>query len=264
MTADGIINTIKETPGYRLVNLGATIPLDKNPQDMLAVEHFHYNKPYGCLMDRNSKVTIVAPASFVDDCTGFFAWYLAEIGGFNFISREFGSKAPYKSFYAPGNTGEENLQEYLADVEGLAKRNGSWIITFLVASGANEPEYDTQVHFGTGTAKGDESIGALVADKEKYSRFYTQLSAELKQKFNILADNGRYHSTASPNLFIHKIEKADNCNFLAMRVAWSAMLWNGDRIKLARCIAEHINRDLLGLPSNPENPRMHTKNIGYL
>lgn len=263
MTADDIINTIKETPGYRLVNLGATIPVDNNPQDLLAVEHFHYNKPYGCMMDRNSTVTIVAPASFVDDCTGFFAWYLAEIGGFNFVSREFGPKAPYKSFYAPGDADEENLKEYLEDTERLAKRSGSWIITFLVASGSNEPEYDTQVHFGTGNAKGNESIGPLIADKERYSQFYSELSAHLERQFGIHADNGRYHSTASPNLYIHKIEKADNCNFMAMRVAWSAMLWNCDRIKLARCIAEHINRYLLGLPSNPENAKLYTKNIGF-
>lgn len=264
MTTDDIINTIKVTPGYRLVNLGATIPIEKNQQDVLAVEHFVFNKPYGCLIDRNSKVTIVAPASFVDDCTGFFAWYLAEIGGFNFISREFGNKAPYKSFFAPGNVDDENLKEYLKDAERLAKRPGSWIITFLVASGANEPEYDTQIHFGTGTAKGDESVGRFIADKEKYSQFYSDLSNELQQQFNIQTDNGRYHATTSPNMFIHKIEKADDCNCLVMRVAWSAMLWNGDRIKLARCIAEHINRDLLGLPSNPENPKLHTKNIGFV
>lgn len=263
MTTDDIINTIKVTPGYRLVNLGATIPIEKNQQDVLAVEHFVFNKPYGCLIDRNSKVTIVAPASFADDCTGFFAWYLAEIGGFNFISREFGTKAPYKSFYTPGNIDDENLKEYLKDAECLAKRPGSWIITFMVASGANEPEYDTQIHFGTGTAKGDESVGKFIDDQEKYCQFYSELSDELQQQFNIQTDNGRYHSTASPNLFIHKIEKADDCNCLVMRVAWSAMLWNGDRIKLAQCIAEHINRDLLGLPSNPENPKLHTKNIGF-
>lgn len=264
MTADDIINAIKETPGYRLVNLGATIPVDRNPQEILAVEHFFYNKPYGCLVDRNSKVTIVAPASFADDCTGIFAWYLAEIGGFNFISREFGAKAPYKSFYAPGNGDAENLQEYLSDIETLAKRDGSWIVTSLVASGANEPEYDTQVHFGTGTSKGDESVGSLIADKESYRRFYAALAAALKEQFGIHTDNGRYHSTTSPNLFMHRIEKGVNCNFLVMRVAWSAMLWSGDRIRLAQTIAEYINRDLLALPGNPANPKLKVKDIGFM
>lgn len=265
MTADDIINTINKTPGYRLVNLGATKTVDNNPQDILAVEHFVFNRPYGCFIDRGSKVTIVAPSSFVHDCTGFFAWYLAEIGGFNLVSREFGNKAPYKSFYAfPEGSDEENLQEYLADISSLAQRDGAWLITSLVASGANEPEYPTQVHFSTGTVKGDESIGYYVHEKEQYQQFYNDISQVLKQELDIDTDNGRYHATSSPNLYYRKITKGDNCNCVSMRVAWSAMLWNTNRIKLAQTIAEYINRDLLGLPGNPENPKLKTKDIGYL
>lgn len=264
MTEDEIINTVSCTPGFRMVNLAATIPVDKNPQDNLAVEHFEFNRPYGCMMDRNSKITIVAPSSFVDDCTGFFAWYLAEIGGFNFISREFGTKVPYKSFYILSDDSDEDYkEEYLSDIENFASREGNWMITFLVASGANEPEYETQIHFGTGNPKGDESVGDLIHEKEKYLNFYQRLHEELKNTYDIKCDNGRYHSSASPNLFYRKIKKNKDSNFISMRMAWSMILWDSRRIKIAETIAGYINRFIVGTDGNPDNSKLRIKDIGY-
>lgn len=265
MTSDEIIRIVKETPGYRLVNLASTIPIDKSPIDTLAVEHFDYNRPYGLCIDRGSRMTIVAPSGMVDNCTSFFAYYLAAIGGFNIVSREFGSTAPYRSFYAPG-AGEpvEGEQEYMDDLTALLSRPGAWSLTFIVASGANEPEYPTQVHFGTGNAKGDESTGNLVSDKNRFERFYNDLSTKLLNDLSIKTDCGRYHSTTSKNLFVRKLGlTGDGRNHIVMRVAWSAMLWDTRRIVLAREIAAAVNRDILDLPGNPDNPRLKVKDIGY-
>lgn len=52
MTADDIINAVNETPGYRLVNLSSTQPVEAHAADVLAVEHFRFNRPYGLLIDR--------------------------------------------------------------------------------------------------------------------------------------------------------------------------------------------------------------------
>ena len=265
MTENDIINAVNETPGFRLVNLAATIPVDKNPIAQLAVEHFQFNRSYGLMLDRGSKMTIIAPSSFIDDCSGFFAYYLAKIGGFNYISREFGQKSPYKSYYVVKDgedEGDPNKKEYIADIERLLNREGAWSLTFLIASGANEPEYDTQIHFGTGNAKGDESIGDLIHDKTAFEKFYLDFKEDMA-KLNVECDCGKYHSTASQSIFLRKIKVPDDLNSIIMRMAWSIALWDPNRLLVARELALKINTDLLGLEGNPEDPTLKQKDIGY-
>lgn len=265
MTADEIISTVNETDGFRLVNLASTIPIDKNPIDRLAVEHYAFNRPYGLCIDRGSKVTVIAPASFIDACTGFYAYYLAKIGGFNYISREFGCVAPYRSFYVVNDDANEEagFEEYVDDLKKLTSRPGAWTLTSLVASGAMEPEYDTAFHFGTGSPKGDESVGNLVADKERFRQFYDHVAATLFEATGLKSDAGRYHNTASKNNLMRKLPEFAQANHIILRTAWSAMLWNPQRIEIATIIAEAVNKYILDLPGNPKDPSLKTKDFGY-
>lgn len=266
MTADDIINTVQATPGFRLINLASTEPMQKRPVDCLAVECFDFNRPYGLLIDRDSAFTVIAPSSLVDPCTRGFAYYLAAMGGFNFISREFGDTAPYVSLYIfkDGHKPQQGEEEYFSDIRTLLSRPGAASLTLLVASGANEPEYPTQLHFGTGNPKGDESVGPLVTDKERFQTFYQALASDLKENMNFECDYGKFHSTASPALYLRRLGLTDaGCNHIILRVAWSAMLWSPQSLLLAREIADHINRFMLGLPGNPENPQLTEKAIGY-
>lgn len=264
MTADEIIQAVGETPGFRLVNLSSTIPVGKNTSDVLAVEHFSFNRPYGLLIDRKSPVTIIAPSSFIDDCTGFFAYYLAKIGGFNLISREFGCKAPYRSFYIlKDGERQEGEAEYFADVERLLGRPEAWSVTFLIASGALEPEYPTEIHVGTGNAKGDCSVGPLVHDKKRFEKFYELLSTMALENLDVKCDCGTFHNSNSPRLFLRKISLPADSNNVILRVAWSAALWSPNRIMLAQTIATAINKAVLDLPGNPEDKSLKVKAIGY-
>lgn len=266
MTENDIINTINESQGFRLVNLGDTITVDKNTTaHTLAVEHFDFNRPYGLCIDRGSKFTIISPSNSIDPCTGFFSYYIALIGGFNYISREFSETVPYKSWYiCKSETLDEDEALYFEDMRRLLSgSDNSWSLTFLVASGANEPEYDTQVHFSTGNKKGDESIGSFIRDKEKYAIFYNSISSILKRDFGILTDNGKYHNSSSANVFLRKRDIPTGGGNIIMRVAWSAMLWDPRRILLAETIAETINKVILGLPGNPDVPILKVKDIGF-
>ncbi len=259
MTEAEIIEAVNETPGFRLVNLASTIPSEKFPHDALAVEHFHYNCPYGCIIDRGSRMTIIAPSSFIDDCTGFFAYYLAMIGGFNYVSREFGCKAPYRSWFIYKGFGdEEGEAEYFEDIASLVNREDAWSLTFLIGSGASEPEYPTELHFGTGNAKGDTtSIGDFITDKEAFQRFTEEVGTNIP---DLKFDCDKYHSTANPKIFIRQTECPNN---IVMRMAWSAALWNPRHIEFARQIALAINHQLLGNDGNPEVKELKVKKIGF-
>ena len=95
MKTDDIFDAVQSSNEFRLINLATTQTIDEHPQDKLAIEHFMINRPYGCCIDRNSKITIVSPSSLADACIGNFSYYIALIGGFNFISREIGELRPY-------------------------------------------------------------------------------------------------------------------------------------------------------------------------
>lgn len=267
MKDDCLMEAIEHGPGYRLVNLASTIPAEKTPTDRLAVEHFPTNRPYGCMIDRNSPVTIISPASVIDAGIGNFAFYVALIGGFNLISRETGDKAPYRSFYVyDSEDSVEYLKEYNSDLHRLMDRPRAWGVTLLVSSGALEPEYPTHVHLNIGGAKGDRRMGGdglFVNDTETYSRFYKDLSERLKSRLGIATDHQEYHSTVSPRHFVRKTGLDKSANNIVIRLEWNKILWDPRRMVLARELAGVISLDLAGkeVPDNREV--LGRKAIGY-
>ena len=250
MKTDDIFDAVESSNCFRLVNLAVTQTIDEHPQDKLAVEHFMVNRPYGCCIDRGSKITIVSPSSLCDPCIGNFSYYLALIGGFNYISRELGELRPYRSYYSfkERYNQEEYLPLYMDDLERLTSGNDSWTLTPLAASGANEPNYPTVFHFSAGGAKGDESFegeNLFIKDMVTYKVFYDDVTAELEQKFGLTSDHQRYHDITSANVFTRKFADGKGSkNNIIMRIAWSACLWDSRRIAIAKTIADALNRNL--------------------
>ena len=84
-----VIDTCRKFPSeFRLVNLAKADSMENQPTDRLCVEYFPSNRIYGCCIDRNSKVTIVCPTACSEIGMGWFTYYLAKLGGFNYISKE--------------------------------------------------------------------------------------------------------------------------------------------------------------------------------
>lgn len=245
---DDIFDVVESSNNFRLINLAVTQTIDEHPQDKIAVEHFLVNRPYGYCIDRGSKVTIVSPSSLMDPCIGNFSYYLALIGGFNYISREHGELQPYRSYYsfADRYNHEENLPLYMEDLERLTSRKDSWTLTPMVASGTNEPSYPTVFHFSIGGAKGDERFegeNLMVKDLAAYRSFYDDITRELERKYAMASDHQRYHNTSSPNIFARKYEQGKGSeNNIILRIAWSACLWDSRRIAIAKTLADALNR----------------------
>lgn len=269
LKVDDIMDAVEQSNQFRLINLAVTQPVDEHPQDKLAVEHFKVNRPYGCCIDRGSKITIISPSSLADPCIGNFSYYLALIGGFNYISREIGELRPYRSYYSFKDryNQEENLPLYMDDLERLTSRTGSWTLTTLVASGANEPTYPTIFHFSAGGAKGDERFegeNLIVDDMASYKRFYQELTQELETRFDMKSDHQRYHNLTTPTLFARQYtEGRGSKNNIVLRVAWSACLWDMRRIDIAKTIADALNRHFVRENSIEYNPELKVKKSGY-
>ena len=248
MKPDDIFDAVAASVDFRLINMAATQPVEEHANDRLAVEHFVVNRPYGCLIDRCSRVTIVSVSSLADPVIGNFSYYLAKMGGFNYISREIGELRPYKSYLRFDSVDSEpNLALFMEDVERLSSREGLWIINLLVSSGANEPTYPTQCHFLIGGAKGDagcEDPNITIKDIALYRKLYTEIAEVLETRFGMLCDQQRYHDDSSRNLYVRKLSCAASLNSMTMRIAWSAVCWDSRRISIAQTIANSIRSNI--------------------
>lgn len=266
MSEPDIFDVVKNSDNFRLVNLAATQPVDKHPEDRLVVEYFGINTEYGVCIDRGSKVTIVSPTSFVDPIMGNFSYYLAKIGGFNYVSRELGEMRPYKSYYLVDEIdGVSGLRAFMDDINRLTNREGSWCITLLAASGANEPELPTQFHFSYGGKKGDESYdanGLLIHDIPTFDYMYQDLQDKLKTEYGFDSDRQRYHDTSNPKIYVRHLEHPNIFNAFVVRIAWSVTCWDMRRIQVAKMLAdvfaEHFDGGI-----KPYSDELKIKGIGY-
>ena len=88
LNLNDIIDTCNEIEELRLKNLTAALSDEEIADDRFVVEHFPLNMKYGFCRSRQSKVTIICPTSNVEVGIGWFTYYLALMGGFNYISKE--------------------------------------------------------------------------------------------------------------------------------------------------------------------------------
>lgn len=123
LSMDKLIEIINYCPDLRLANLATTRRRIENPQDCLVMVNFPLNNEYGCCLDRNSNVTIVAPNALNEIGTGNNAFSLAAMGGFNYVSRELtpNPEDPF-GFYSMDKEDLELMYDYdkKEDVESQA------------------------------------------------------------------------------------------------------------------------------------------------
>ena len=269
MKIDDIVEAVENSDEFRLANTAVMQTIDEHPQDRLVVEHFEVNRPYGCCIDRGSKVTIVSPSDIVDPVIGYFAYYLAKVGGFNFISREIGETRPYRSFYKFDDANAvEGLAEYMADLNALTSREDSWVITMLAACGGNEPAYPAKVEFVAGGEKGNESLeqeGLTVKDIARFKALIEDAGEHLQSEFELESAFQRYHGVGlTPHkLYTHKLANAENINSFAICVAWSVSFWDMRRIAVAKCLADALNHHLENDVQKEFDDDLKVKKCGY-
>ena len=269
MKIDDIIEAVENSVEFRLANTAVMQTIDEHPQDRLVVEHFEVNRPYGCCIDRGSKITIVSPSNIVDPVIGHFAYYLAKIGGFNFVSREIGETRPYRSFYKfDDENAIEGLAEYMTDLNRLTSREDSWVITMLASCGGNEPSYPAKVEFVAGGEKGNESLeqkGLTVKDLARFKALIEDTEMRLKSEFNVESAFQRYHGVGinTHKLYTRKLANVANINSFCITVAWSVSFWDSRRTAVAKCLAELIAKNIEGRNELSLSAELKRKDCGY-
>ena len=260
---DEILDAVAISDKFRLINLSSTATPEERVTDLLAVEHFPVNTIYGQCIDRKSKVTIFSPSNIVDPIIGWWAYYLAKIGGFNYVSREVGETRPYNSFYLYKNDGTIGREECMADLNRLVDSEDKWVFSILAASGGSEPAYPTQFHFTYGAKKGDETYddpNITLNNIPAFDALYKEFAALLETDYSLSADRQRYHTNANAAYFARHLEH--KVNAVALRVAWSVTVRDARAIQIAQSLAQSINRNIIHT-DNPEDQELKIKAIGY-
>ncbi len=145
-------------------------------------------------------------------------------------------------------------------------REGAWSLTILVASGALEPPYPTNLHLNIGGKKGDERTSGddlFIKDGRTYEQFYGLLEDAVAGELNLTVDHQKYHNTNSSRHFLRKLNFRHDANHMVMRIEWKQLLWSQRRLLLARIIAERLYRAVIGTELPPLPPELKTKAIGY-
>ena len=253
MTNEDIFDAIASSEEFRLKNLAKTRPVEERPSDKLVVEHFLLNRPYGGMIDRKSKVTIVSTSSTSEVSTGHVAYYLAKIGGFNYISKEIANKDKKDgtgvSYYnIPDDLNSENFKLFMSDLNKLSSSPDSWVIFLLSASGGEEPVYPTQFHYIIGGKKGEMDYNdpnLTIKDTSTFDAMYKELSEKIKESFDLESDIQKYHAGTSPKNIARHLGTADmKPNAFTIRIAWSVTCWDYRITAISKEMAAIINKHL--------------------
>lgn len=74
-------------PEFSLRDIAEEQSDEDNPQSVFWIELLPKNRPYGCFINRGSRVTIMVTNGFEDMGTSWFGYHVALLGGFNFICK---------------------------------------------------------------------------------------------------------------------------------------------------------------------------------
>jgi voltage-gated potassium channel len=272
MTENDIIDTIRKYPDLRLRNLATSQPSSERPQDRLVVEMIPSNKftvdgfaieqtAYGVKINRNSPVTIIAPTAGTECTIGYFAYYVAQYGSFNFVSRELVEDVDDPvSYFTVSDDSKEHLQDYLNDIRllSIASAKNHWNIVMVSA----ENIYETQLHLVSQFKKGSD-VQSTVLDETCLQKLYAHVSEVLNQNHNLLSDlNDVYRPVGTKNVAVKAGAGVDN-NGLVIRISYGMTTWNDHCVAIALDMAKSIRQTILSEAEWSEQPEWKMQGHGF-
>lgn len=284
MTADEIIATVNYCPDMRLSNLASTERIADKPQDRLVVQHFPLNREYGCCIDRGSDVTIVAPAATSQMGSGNFAFSLAAMGGFNYVSKEI---EPYPDepfgFFSMDKSdldiiGDYDIKEnvesqalhFMDELRVFKKRSDQnnhrhWFIFILGTSKSLE----CQVNFwrlATDKKKrmshrivnnaNNREYGSLVlnSDEDKLQNIFKEICdkltemkvtiREIEQNIVTELDNTDRWKSINDKNIMVRLGGGVDANAFSIRIAYEILIYNNTHLAIAKSMADAIKSQI--------------------
>lgn len=251
MTENDIIDTVAQYPEFRLRNLATSQVHSEHPQDRLVIELIPLNqqtvvgyaiekRAYGIKIDRKSNVTIIAPTSGTECTIGYFSYYVAQFGGFNYVSREFVENVDDPvSYYAINKDSHCGVREFVNDIRQLASTKAHWNIAMISADNV----HDTQIHIVHKTKNGEKTATSVLSE-EQFRNFCSQLAETMNDKHGLLCDvDDKYRPVGSKNIVLKTGGGEENSGF-TIRVSYRVTSWMDGVTPIALDFAKVIRQHL--------------------
>lgn len=269
MDQKDIMDTCRKFPEFRLKNMADAQNNDDTQQDRFVVEHFPLNSSYGCYVPRQSKVTIVCASSFDEVGIGWFTYYLAKLGGFNYISKEVDVDTDeLDSFY---NLSEKPLydkktiddypdtkenkearkilekklkhrNEFISHLKEATQGDGTWTIIFTehIKNSANQTDF----HLADTIKDGTQST---VNQQETYRQFCDAFAELMKNAFDLetVAPSSRY-PLLKKNLGYTIRKENPHANVFVLRPSSEILNFDNRIMVIAYRMAQLISEQLDG------------------
>ena len=239
-----IIKAVEESDCFHLYNLAQSVNQQDEPEDKIVVLNYKKNTPYGCCIDRGSNVTIVFTSGFTEPMTGWFAYHIAKLGGFNYVAKEIELDPDNPTTYY--NIHDENacpnLRLFLDDINRLSARPNSWVIPILEATGPkSRPE---QLHFCYNTVKGnsgyDDSL-ARIKDYATFDALYKEMSEYMLKTYNLISDKNKWYGVQKKQNVAYHVTAE---NVFTLRVEAYLWIFDSNFLEFTKAIADHFRKHL--------------------
>lgn len=242
LTEKDVIEAVKNTPNLHLYNLAKAYNIQDSPADKLVVVDCAYNRPYGCCIDRGSKVTIVSTSGFEEPITSWVAYHIAKIGGFNYVARDIETNPdePVSYYNITDVKACPNIRQYLEDINRLSSSPDSWVIPMCFCCGPAEREY--KIHLCYSPVKHDngyENPDKTFQNTGKFDRFASDFSSLMEMKYGLKTDKNEYYVVQAKVNVLHHI----NCkNGFVLRLESAPFYFAADKVARIQTIADVLNR----------------------
>ena len=239
-----IIKAVEESDCFHLYNLAQSVNQQDEPEDKIVVLNYKKNTPYGCCIDRGSNVTIVFTSGFTEPMTGWFAYHIAKLGGFNYVAKEIELDPDNPTTYY--NIHDENacpnLRLFLDDINRLSDRPNSWVIPILEATGPkSRPE---QLHFCYNTIKGNSGYDDPLARIKDYTTFdalYKEMSEYMLKTYNLISDKNKWYGVQKKQNVAYHVTAE---NVFTLRVEAYLWIFDANFLEFSKAIADHFRKHL--------------------
>jgi voltage-gated potassium channel len=265
MEIKDIFEVCHKYPDICLKNLGEA--MNNAADDLFVVEMFPKNSLYGCRINRGSKVTIVCPTGFSALGIGWYGYYLAKFGGFNYVCKSVEvdtdeldsyynmseeplyNKLPLSEYTRKDVeaskilTKKKNSRDaFLGDIKTYAAGEDSWVILLVEHQKSDVNTFD--FHFASEQRDGECTT---VKDSVAYNALYETFSKMVETEFNMQCtpQSVRY-PLQKKNVGYHLQREGLNANIFVLRPSTQLVNFENNKMVVALRMAQIISEQLDG------------------
>ena len=236
-----IIQAVEASDCFHLYNLANATNRQENPQDKIVVINYLKNTTYGCCIDRGSKVTIVSTSSVSEPMSGWLAYHIAKLGGFNYVSKdvEVDPDNPVTYYNIDDENDCPNMRLFLDDINRLSSKPGSWVIPILGSIGLMSRP--TKLHFCYNTNKHDDSYddpNAKIKDYKVLDKAFNRMEEVMFGKYGLHCDKNEWYGVQyKKNVAYHVTAE----NVFTLRVECYLWVYDANFLEITKSIADVFN-----------------------